>query len=322
MSLLTGEKVFISGATGFIGSNLLRRSLHQGADVYINMRKSSDPWRIRDVISDISIIPVDITEGSKLKESMWKIRPNIIFHAAAYGTSAVQNDTRRIFETNVTGTINLLQSCMDLPFDLFVNTGSSSEYGIKTSPMHESDILEPVTDYGVSKAAGTLYSQSVAINKNLPIVTLRLFSPYGPYEQGSRLIPSLILAALQKKKLKISSRSFVRDFIFIEDVLDAYESLVMLKSPSSKIFNIGSGEQRTVGEIADTIIRLTGDEAVYETGLPQAWKNEPACWQADISLAESVLKWKPKYTVEKGLSATLDWFIINREKYKHPGGFP
>jgi nucleoside-diphosphate-sugar epimerase len=130
---------------------------------------------------------------------MRKIRPNIIFHSAAYGTSAVQNNTQKIFETNVTGTINLIQSCMDFSFDLFVNTGSSSEYGMKEAPMHESDILEPITDYGVSKAAGTLYGRSVAINRNLPIATLRLFSPFGPYEQGSRLIPSLILAALQKK---------------------------------------------------------------------------------------------------------------------------
>jgi nucleoside-diphosphate-sugar epimerase len=319
MSLLTGEKVFISGATGFVGSNLLRRSLHQGADVYINMRKTSDPWRIRDILKDISIIPVDINEGTKLRDSMRKIRPKIIFHSAAYGTSAVQNNTQKIFETNVTGTINLIQSCMDFSFDLFVNTGSSSEYGMKEAPMHESDILEPITDYGVSKAAGTLYCQSIAKNKNLPIATLRLFSPFGPYEHGSRLIPSLILAVLQKKNLKISSRTFVRDFIFIDDVLDAYEALLLHKIPSGKIFNIGSGEQRTVGEIADTIVRLMGDEVDCEIGLPQAWKNEPACWQADISLAESELKWTPRYSVEEGLSATIDWFIKNYEICKYPG---
>jgi nucleoside-diphosphate-sugar epimerase len=319
MSSLSGEKVFISGATGFIGSNLLRRSLNQGADVYINMRKSSNPWRIRDVLKDVSITPVDIIDSLKIKESLRKIRPNIILHSAAYGTSAVQNDTRKIFKTNVGGTINLVQSCMDFSFDLFVNTGSSSEYGIKNAPMHESDILEPINDYGVSKAAGTLYCRSVAVNRNLPIATLRLFSPFGPFEHESRLIPSLILAALQKKKLKISSRSFVRDFIFIDDVLDAYESLLMMKNPSGKIFNIGSGEQRTIGEIADTIARLMGGEDECEIGLPQAWKNEPACWQADLSLAKSELKWKPKFTVEEGLSATINWFIINNEKYRYLG---
>jgi nucleoside-diphosphate-sugar epimerase len=247
---------------------------------------------------------------------MKKIRPNIIFHSAVYGANASQNDTRKIFETNITGTMNLVQSCKDINFDLFVNSGSSSEYGIKNVPMDESDLLEPITDYGVSKAAATLYCRNVALNNNLPIVTLRLFSPYGPYEQKTRLIPSLILATLQKMNPKISSRNFVRDFIFIDDVLDAYESLMNLENPSGKIFNVGSGQQRTVGEVADIIIRLLGNEVNCDVGLPQVWKTEPVFWQADIHRAESELKWKPKYTLESGLSATVEWFIIKKALYK------
>ena len=118
--------------------------------------------------------------------------------------------------------------------DLLVNTGSSSEYGIKNSAMKESSLLEPVTEYGVSKAAATLFCQSYAVTENLPIVTLRLFSPYGRYEQKSRLVPSVILAALQKINPKISSRQFVRDFIFIDDVLDAYEAVTQSQKPFRK----------------------------------------------------------------------------------------
>ena len=226
------------------------------------------------------------------------------------------NNTKEIFETNILGTIYLVRSCQDLDFDMFVNTGSSSEYGIKNSPMHESDLLEPITDYAVSKAATTLYCQNIAKNSRLPIVTLRLFSPFGPYEQKSRLVASLILSALQKNKLRISSRKFVRDFIFIEDVLDAYEILLNHKNFSGYIYNIGSGQQRTVGEVADTIIRLFGNELTLEVGLPQQWKNEPAFWQADIHLSESDLNWKPKYSLERGLAATIDWFKLNKTRYE------
>ena len=126
MSSLSGEKVFITGATGFIGSNLTRRSLDNGAEVFINIRKTSDTWRIRDVLNEVNVIPVDITEYKKLKDSLKEIRPDIVFHLATYGGKAEQKNTEKIIETNIIGTVNLLRSCRDIDLILFVNTGSSS----------------------------------------------------------------------------------------------------------------------------------------------------------------------------------------------------
>jgi nucleoside-diphosphate-sugar epimerase len=316
MSPLNGETVFITGATGFIGSNLTRRALDRGADVYINQRKSSDTWRIADILGDVTSIPVDITEYEKLSDSLKRIHPSIIFHTAVYGGAAKQKDIGKIIETNIQGTVNVLRSCMSSGFNLFVNTGSSSEYGLKNTPMNESALLEPVTDYGVSKAAATLFCKCKAYNDNLPVVTLRLFSPYGRYEHRTRLIPSVILAAIQKNNPQIASRQFVRDFIFIEDVLDAYESLIDLKNPSGKIFNIGSGRQHTVGEVTDIIVKLFGNEVTPETTLSQVWKNEPQFWQADINRAKSELNWEPKYSLESGLAMTIKWFQENIGLYK------
>jgi nucleoside-diphosphate-sugar epimerase len=128
-------------------------------------------------------------------------------------------------------------------------------------------------------------------------------------------VPSLILAALQKTNPRIASRQFVRDFIFIEDVLDAYEAVIDLKNAPGKIFNIGSGQQHSVGEVVDMIIGLLGNEVSYEIGIPQAWKNEPTFWQADIQRAKSELDWEPKYSLGKGLAATIDWFKLNKGLY-------
>jgi nucleoside-diphosphate-sugar epimerase len=316
MILSGGERVFITGATGFVGSNLVRRYLGQGADVSINVRRSSDTWRIADILKDVNIVPVDITDYEKLKSSLKEIRPGFIFHTATYGGSAHQNISEKIVASNITGTINLLRSCRGLPVDLLVNTGSSSEYGIKNLPMKESSLLEPVTEYGVSKAAATLYCQTFAVSEKIPVITLRLFSPFGPYEQKSRLIPSVILAALRKINPKISSRHFVRDFIFMNDVLDAYDAALNLKNPTGKIFNIGSGTQNSVGEVVDMIIRLLGKEVSYDVGIPQVWKNEPVIWQADIEKAKSELGWEPKYSLEQGLLATINWFKGHKGLYE------
>ena len=316
MSQLSGEKIFITGATGFIGSNLARRYLERGAEVFINIRTGSDTWRIKDILRDVNSVAVDITEYNKLKDSVKKIRPDIIIHTATYGGSSEQKNIEKIVETNFLGTLNLLRSCRDIDIRLFVNTGSSSEYGIKNSAMKESCLLEPVTEYGASKAAATLFCQTITRTENLPVVTLRLFSPYGRFEQRSRLIPSVIIAALQKINPRISSRKFVRDFIFIDDVLNAYDAAIDKKNAAGKIFNIGSGKQHSVGEVVDIIVRLLGDEVTYEAGLPEAWKNEPVFWQADIQQAKSELGWEPKYPLEEGLAATIDWFLVNRGLYE------
>jgi nucleoside-diphosphate-sugar epimerase len=90
MNLLNGEKVFITGATGFIGSNLARRCLERGAEVFINLRKTSDTWRIRDILPEINVIPVDIVEYEKLQDVLKKIHPNVIFHTAAYGKKSLK----------------------------------------------------------------------------------------------------------------------------------------------------------------------------------------------------------------------------------------
>jgi nucleoside-diphosphate-sugar epimerase len=316
MSLSKGEKVFITGATGFVGSNLARRYLGHGAEVYINVRKTSDTWRIDDILRDVNIVPVDITDFEKLRDSLKKIQPCFIFHTAAYGGNAAQKNPEKIIASNIAGTLNIVRCCRDINVDLLVNTGSSSEYGMKNSPMKETDLLEPVTEYGASKAAATLYCQTYARTEKIPVITLRLFSPYGSYEQKSRLIPSVILAALQKKNPKISSRQFVRDFIYIEDVLSAYDAALDLTDASGKIFNIGSGNQYSVGEVVDIIIRLLGNDVSYETGIPQAWKNEPATWKADIKKAKTELFWEPEYSLEQGLLETINWFKDHAELYQ------
>lgn len=310
-----GKKIFITGATGFVGSNLVRRSIQGGADVYINIRTTSDTWRIRDLLKDVSVVHADLSEYEKLNDSLKKTKPDIIFHTAVYGGNSAQKDIGKIIKSNISGTANLLRCCKNIRLNLFVNTGSSSEYGLKNTAMKEVDLLKPVTDYGVSKAAATLFCQKTALTEDIPVVTLRLFSPYGRYEQKSRLVPSVILAALQKQNPHITSRGFVRDFIYIEDVLDAYEAALTLKNPKGQIYNIGSGTQHTVGAVTDTIINLLGNEVSCVTGLPRAWENEPTFWQADIQRAASELAWVPKYTLDQGLNRTIDWFKEHMNLY-------
>lgn len=313
---IKSKKILITGATGFVGANLVRYFLKKGADISILKRRQSNLWRISDITSHISIHNVDLLDYSKVNNTLKRIKPDVIFHAATYGGHVSQDNVSQILKTNFDGTVNLLNACLKNEFGLFVNTGSSSEYGIKNFPMQETDMLAPITPYGVSKASASIYCQYAAKKHGLPIVTLRLFSPYGYYEEPTRLIPSVIVDCLKGENPKVSSTHPVRDFIFIEDIIDAYVKVIETKKEmQGEIFNIGYGRQHSVGEIVLRIIELTGNRVKPE------WKSitnprvEPITWVADISKAKKILNWQPRYDFEKGLKKTINWFKNNNRFY-------
>lgn len=316
MVTFKNRDILITGATGFVGSNILRKFLDLESNVHILTRESSDKWRINDLLKDLNEYNVDLMEYEKLTHIVSEIEPTLIFHMATYGGSPFQKDSYAIIKSNFIGTFNLVNACKKADFELFINTSSSSEYGIKSHPMEENDMLGPVNDYGVSKAASTLYCQSIARNENLPIVTLRLFSPYGYYEAPMRLIPSVILACLKNENPKVTSPHFVRDFIFIEDIIDSYIKVSEKANFKGDIFNIGQGIQHSVKEIVTKIIELTGDNVEAEWGSESRWSNEPEIWQSNITKAKNILKWKPKFSLEEGLSHTIKWFEKNLYLYK------
>ncbi len=314
--MLKNKKILITGATGFVGSNLLRRCLQENAKVHIFTAAASDKWRIKGFLNRVNEHHVDLLDRKRLAKAVSKIKPDIIFHLAAYGVSALQKDVNRIIKTNFFGTMNLVNACNDVEFELFVNTGSVFEYGIKSGLLKENELPEPVSDYGASKAAATLYCQAIGKKENYPIITLRLFTPYGYYEEAQRLIPSVIISCLNNKNPKVSSPDYVRDFIFIEDVMDAYiKAAANGKSARREIFNIASGKKHSVGEVVHTIIKLTNDKLKPEWGSVPNYHIESKEWQASISKVKRLLNWQPKHNLEQGLKKTIQWFRENMDLY-------
>ena len=260
MKSLASSKIFITGATGFVGSNLTRRLVDRGADVYANIRETSNTWRLDDILKDISVVKTDLMNYDKLRDQLEKIKPNIIIHTAIYGGGGSQRDIEKIVNTNIIGSVNLLRSCANLNINQLINTGTSSEYGIKHMPMKETDQLEPINDYGVSKAAVTMFCKKFAFVEELPIITLRLFSPFGKYEHITRVVPATVLSALRNQNPLISSREYVRDFIYIDDVLDAYEAAIHNNNFHGQIYNVGTGIQHSIGEVADALTAAVGND--------------------------------------------------------------
>lgn len=310
------NNILITGATGFVGSNLTKNLLDQGHDVHVLVRKKELNWRLKDNKHELKVYECDLLNPS-LSDILNKIRPEYIFHCASYGTLENEQDSNSIIDSNIKGTLNLLEAIKHVSFKLFVNTGSSSEYGIKEKPMKEDMILEPNNMYGISKAAATFICQQIARREKLPIITLRLFSPYGYFEHKNKLIPSAILQSLVSNEIMLSSPTHVRDFIFIEDVMSAYTACINRSFAPGEIFNIGSGKQYTVGKIIKTVLQITNSYSKPKWGeIPQqARQQEPSVWRADISKAKNVLQWKPQFSLYDGLKKTIEWFKINKNLY-------
>lgn len=307
-------KVLVTGATGFVGACLTRRLVMAGYDVHIFTRKQSNRWRILDILNLLDEHEVDLRDFATLQKKVTDIKPNIIYHLATYGGFVFQQDTRSIIESNFIGTVNLLRACEKVGFDYFVNTGSSSEYGFKQNPMSEMDIPEPVGDYGISKCAATFFCQSEAIQKRLPIVTLRLFSPYGYWDDSKRLIPYVIKSVLRGNPPKLSTPNSVRDYIFIEDILDFYQKIVTRKSSIGGIFNIGSGCQHSIGEVVSLITKFIGNNVKPIWGEFKHQRSEPTTWVADITKSKKE-GLELKVPLQVGLEKTIIWIKDNLDLY-------
>lgn len=310
------DTFLVTGATGFVGANLVRKLVKQGMNVNVIVRDRKLNWRISDIADKINIFECDITDP-KLQKIVDKIRPEYIFHLAGYGSMPHEDDIFKMADINLKGTINLLRAVSKSPFKLFINTGSSAEYGVKDRQMGEPDILMPINNYGVIKSAITLYCQKEAIRNNLPIINLRLFTPFGYLEGKNRLIPDVVLSALGERPIKVSSPAHVRDFIFIEDVVRAYIQVTKIQHNPGEIYNIGSGIQHSVKDIIEKILKITGSKSETQWGAvaKQARYIEPKKWQADISKAKKILNWEPNYTIDSGLQKTIQWFIQHKDLY-------
>lgn len=307
------KKILITGGTGFIGSNLVYKFLELGNDIHLIVRPESNFWRIDAIKDKLKLHYIDLLNTSEIDGFIVELRPEVILHFATYGAyQGKQQDVKLTVDTNLLGAINLVNAASKIKFGCFINTGSSSEYGEKDHPMKEVDILEPNNLYGVTKAAATMYAQFMAKKINLPIVTIRLFSPYGYFEEDGRLIPNVVKAGINNEKFSAPSPLITRDFLFIEDVLDAYlKAIDNIDNIKGDIFNVSSGKQHSIADVVSTIEKILDKKIDVDYGNIEAKQNEPKMWVADISKAKKMIGWSPINSLEDGLRKYIDWVRKN-----------
>lgn len=282
----------ITGISGFLGRNLHEHLNEQGMMV-------------------IGLPRQLLGEPVALENYIKRINPNYIYHCAAYGNHSTQRDFDETIITNVIKTYSLLRATLDIPYEAFFNISSSSVYGKKEYIMKETDYLQPDNFYACTKAASESLARPFAKTLGKPIVNVRPFSLYGPYEGDHRLIPTIIRKLVRNEHVELIEPP-LHDWIYIKDFLLALDALRgNMRIHNGESVNIGTGRQTSNRDIYDKISALMRYKTkVRPTKTPRDY--ESPCWRADYTKMK-MLGWKPKYTLEEGLWETIKFF---NDKYE------
>ncbi len=302
-----GERVLVTGAAGFLAQHLIPELLGSGA-IVTGISLEKNPSQIPRA-KNFSYISLDLKDKISLKEEIKNIKPQKVFHLAAYpDKEAVFENTDECVQNNIQGTLNLIHALSNINYDSFVHIGSYKEYSGSKTPFRETDALFPISSYAISKACAEMFCIAYHQIYGLPLIMLRFPTIYGPKQPDQNLIPCLIKSCLSNSKLKLTKGQQKRELIYISDIIDA-----MLKASSSKnahgqIINIGTNQEHTIREIVNLIINLTNSKIKPEWGAIPYRKNEIWSMKGDNKKAMKLLSWKPKISLRQGMVKTISYY--------------
>ena len=294
-----------------IGANLARRLISDGYRVFLMMRPGSDRSRLGSIINDLEILEADMTDGDAVKAAVDAARPEIVIHMASTPWIPTPKRSDAYFRVNVLGNLYLIEALQNFPRAKVVFTGSSSVYG-GGAQLREDGPLFPGTLYGASKASASILIQTFSRLHQMQTVELRLFTPYGPWEGDYRLIPHVILSALAGNDVPLTQGDQERDFVFVDDVVDAIILAATRLLPAGSVYNIGSGVGTSVKTVAKLILGLMGNPVKLRFGELPTRPDEIMEMSADISAARKELGWRPQISLEDGLRKSIAWFTERR----------
>lgn len=314
---LAGERILITGADGFIGSHLTEALVRAGAHVrafvlynslgYWGWLEQAPP----EVKAEIEIFPGDVRDLHRVKQAMVGIET--VFHLASL--IAIPYSYRSpdsYVETNVRGTLHVLQAALDADIKRFVHTSTSEVYGTaQYVPIDEKHPLSAQSPYAATKIGADQMADAFFRSYGLPVTTVRPFNTYGPRQSARAIIPTIIAQLLEgAADLKLGSLEPVRDFTFVADLVQGYLLVGEADNIEGRLVQFGYGSGVSMGELAQRLIALTGSQARIITDSRRIRPAESEVLQlvCNNSQAKELLGWQPQISLDDGLARTIEWF--------------
>ena len=320
-SLKTGATVLVTGADGFIGSHLTEALVRQGykvrAFVYYN---SFNSWGwldqcAEDVKGKFEVFSGDIRDPHGVKEAM-KDCDAVLHLAALIAIPFSYHSPDTYIETNIKGTLNILQAARELGVKKVIHTSTSEVYGTaKFVPITENHPLQGQSPYSASKIGADQLAFSFYSSFNLPVITLRPFNTYGPRQSARAVIPTIITQiANGAREIKLGSVTPTRDFSYVTDTVAGFIAALQAEGGLGEVINLGSNFEISINETAQLIGDTMGTtiEIISDEIRLRPEKSEVERLWADTTKAKEILDWKTSYEArdgfQRGLAETIEWF--------------
>lgn len=322
---LAGKRVLVTGADGFIGSHLVERLVRDGAKVRaFCLYNSQGSWGWLDTVTPevrAAIEPVlgDIRDARFVREAMRDVE--IAFHLAAliaipYSYTAPES----FVDTNVRGTLNVLEAARETKVARLVNTSTSEVYGTPQHvPIRETHPLHAQSPYAATKVAADQLVQAFHLSYGVPAMTLRPFNTYGPRQSTRAVLPTILLQLLEgKREISLGRLDPKRDLTFVEDTVDGFVRAAITPRIEGDTIQLGTGVAVSIGELFETACRALGVEATVREDARRLRPDhsEVMVLLSDPARAADRIGWRPQTTLEVGLRRTADWLRTNLDKYR------
>ena len=314
------KNVAITGAGGFIGSHLTEALLQKGANVKALVRynsKSDAGWLKHIEHKNLQLCFGDVTDAAMMNEFLGDV--DCVFHLAALiGIPYSYHAPQSYINSNVSGTLNILQAAANNKLSRIILTSTSEVYGTaQFTPMPETHPLQAQSPYSASKIAADMLGISFARSFGLPVTLVRPFNTFGPRQSMRAVIPTIIVQALTGKSIQLGNLTPVRDFNFVADTASGFIAAAERGKTGGDVYNLATGNGISIEETAKLVLRLCNSSAklVNQSERTRKKGSEVEKLIGDATLAGNELGWKPEHSFENGLQKTIEWIEQNLDKF-------
>jgi dTDP-glucose 4,6-dehydratase len=319
---LKNQTVFVTGAGGFIGSHLAEQLVQLGAKTRALVHyRGNGSWGWLDespLKAEMEIIAGDVRDRDRVVSAMKGV--DTVFHLAALiGIPYSYHAPSSYIETNIAGTLNVLQGARDLGVARIVHTSTSEVYGTaRQVPIDESHPLQGQSPYSATKIGADKLVESFHLSYGLPVVTVRPFNTFGPRQSERAVIPTIITQMLSGDTVRLGNLNPTRDLNYVSNTVDAFLLAGSTKAAIGKTLNIGSGREISIGRLVELIGELIGrkQEIEVESERTRPANSEVERLVANAALARETIGWEPKVSLEDGLRRTIDFVRGNLQRYR------
>jgi dTDP-glucose 4,6-dehydratase len=271
-----------------------------------------------DVVRKVEIIAGDLRDADAIRVAVAGM--DTVFHLGALIAIPYSYlHPREVVETNVLGTLNVLQVARDEKVRRVIHTSTSEVYGTaQYVPIDEKHPLQGQSPYSASKIGADRIAESFYRSYDLPVATLRPFNTYGPRQSARAVIPTIITQALTGSEVRLGSLEPVRDFTYVADTALGFLKIAMVDAAIGQEVNLGSGAPVSIGELVERIFNILGKrpKILAEAERLRPGKSEVMRLHASNRKAQELLEWSPRFSLDEGLHRTIDWISRNLHRYK------